>query len=78
MYINDQKVAIVVDLNIPGTRSVANDLGNIADKLDVKKIIYRDSMRRWDYYDIYVGFRVLDEYNQNEAIEKAIARGLLR
>lgn len=53
------KVALVIDNNKEGYRSVTNDIDFIALKLGVDKIIYRDSLESWDYWDSDIGFMTL-------------------
>lgn len=71
--INDKKVAIVHDNDKEEFMSVTNNIENIADDLDVKRIIYRDSDGVYDYWSRQIGFRSLSHQgNQTVELRKAL------
>ena len=54
-WIGGKRVAIVLDLD-RGGQSVTNGIDKIAEDLHVDRIIYRDSMGQWDYWERGRGF----------------------
>ena len=56
IIIRDTKLAIVIDKDSKGSKSVTNDIENIAQDNDIDTIIYRDSMGIWSYWDNKNGF----------------------
>ena len=82
---NGNKMGIVVDLNTPNSRSVTNDVYNIAEHLGVEHLVYRDSCGEWTYWGREKGFATLyvkiegkgepvPPTSMDMAIEIAIAR----
>lgn len=47
---------IMGDNDTPGSRSVTNSIEDIAEELNVKNIIYKDSMGVFDFWNIEKGF----------------------
>jgi len=60
--IYEEPIAIIIDLNL-GRRSVTNSIEELCNLHDVLNIIYRDSERNWDFYNIFHGFKSLAEEN---------------
>lgn len=56
VWLELQRVAIVIDLDLEWSTSVTNAIDSVADHLFVDHIVYRDSMGVWDYWSRDHGF----------------------
>lgn len=65
------KLGIVVDLD-SGGRSVTNFIESVANQIGVDKIVYRDSMGIWDFWNIKIGFMSLSGDEPCKDLKEAI------
>jgi len=80
--IRDTKLAIVIGKDNKGSKSITNDIENVARANNVDTVVYKDSLETWSYWDAKNGFLSLTingttPTNAAQAIDFAIEKEIL-